>query len=294
MATHRALPIFDPLAPVAWLGSSLMEISAYFGGLGLLGLGSFRAAVAPRGRSSRFLPMVALQIEELLGLGMPLVAVVNIGMGSFLSMQAYFGATFVDGTGAVVGVGLIRNLAPLMVGLTMGGLFAGKFTPELSGDHTSLDREPGWVPDRVGVAVEPTEPIEPSRLAAVRVAAAIAVGPLLTIWGALVGTFVGVVVARSLLGVTVSEFFAMFAGMIWQRDVIGLVVKGMTFGGIAGLLGCHEGLRTSDSTRSLAARACRAASLAGLAILVVNSGWFLLVYHAGPAFGPTLLTSPAR
>ena len=29
----------------------------------------------------------------------------HVGMGSFLSMQAYFGSTFVDGTGAVVGVG---------------------------------------------------------------------------------------------------------------------------------------------------------------------------------------------
>ena len=33
--------------------------------------------------------------------------------------------------------------------------------------------------------------------------------------------------------------------------------------------------------------------LTPVAILVFNSGWFLLVYHAGPAFGPTLLAPPA-
>jgi phospholipid/cholesterol/gamma-HCH transport system permease protein len=29
-----------------------------------------------------------------------------------------------------------------------------------------------------------------------------------------------------------------------------------------------------------------------MATLVLNSGWFLLVYHAGPAFGPTLMPPP--
>jgi hypothetical protein len=36
-------------------------------------------------------------------------------------------------------------------------------------------------------------------------------------------------------------------------------------------------------------RAMRIPAVLLLSILVVNSGWFLLVYHAGPAFGPTLL-----
>ncbi len=54
--------------------------------------------------------------------GTPLVGLVHVAMGSFLSMQAYFGSTFLDGTGAVVGVGLLRNLATLMTGLTISGL----------------------------------------------------------------------------------------------------------------------------------------------------------------------------
>ena len=42
----------------------------------------------------------------------------------------------------------------------------------------------------------------------------------------------------------------------------------------------------------LPAAACRAACFSTLAMLVLNSGWFLLAYHAGPAFGPTLLAPP--
>ncbi len=70
----------------------------------------------------------------------------------------------------------------------------------------------------------------------------------------------------------------------------------MIFGLLAGLFACHEGLRPSQgrgsSGTSLAA--CRAACFAGVAILTVNSSWFLLFYHAGPAFGPTLLSPPGR
>ncbi len=67
----------------------------------------------------------------MLRLGIPLVAVVHVGIGSFLAMQSYFGGTFVEGTGAVVGVGLIRNVAPLMACLTLTGLLAARITSEL-------------------------------------------------------------------------------------------------------------------------------------------------------------------
>ena len=50
------------------------------------------------------------QLFWMLVMGFPLVGLVHIAMGSFLSLQAYYGSTFVDGTGAVVGVGLLRNL----------------------------------------------------------------------------------------------------------------------------------------------------------------------------------------
>ncbi|MEJ7638718.1 MAG: ABC transporter permease, partial [Singulisphaera sp.] len=90
--------------------------------------------------------------------------------------------------------------------------------------------------------------------------------------------------------------FSMFLEMIWVRDLWGLVLKGMIFGLLAALFACHEGLRPLQGRGSSATAmaACRAACLAGVAILMVNSSWFLLFYHAGPAFGPTLLSPPGR
>ena len=36
----------------------------------------------------------------------------------------------------------------------------------------------------------------------------------------------------------------------------------------------------------------RAACLSMVAILIMNSSWFMLVYHAVPFYGPTLLPQP--
>jgi phospholipid/cholesterol/gamma-HCH transport system permease protein len=81
--------------------------------------------------------------------------------------------------------------------------------------------------------------------------------------------------------------------MLWFRDVTGVVIKGAVYGLLTGLIACHEGLRGRGTPETnpdvVSTAAFRAVVLAAVAIMVVNSGWFLLLYHAGPAFGPTLL-----
>ena len=74
----------------------------------------------------------------MLAFGIPLVGLVHIAMGSFLSLQAYYGSTFVDGTGAVVGVGLLRNLGGLMTGMILSGILAARMIPELEFAGSSL------------------------------------------------------------------------------------------------------------------------------------------------------------
>jgi phospholipid/cholesterol/gamma-HCH transport system permease protein len=242
-------------------------------------------------------PALVQELAALLAMGMPLVALVHFGMGSFLSLQAYYGGTFVDGTGAVVGVGLIRNVAPMMAGLTMAGLVAVRITATLRTRRwATLDIDPLWIPDRDAPAGGPIEPLytpDPARLAAVRMLAAAAAGPIMALWGVLVGTVIGWQVAKAMLGVTTHGFFSMMWEMLWFRDVTGLVIKGLLYGLLPALFACHEGLRGRGEPETnpdvVASAAFRAVCLGAVAILVVNSGWFLLLYHAGPAFGPTLL-----
>jgi phospholipid/cholesterol/gamma-HCH transport system permease protein len=266
-------------APVSWVGRQTIAGASYLGGMGLM-LGSALAAL--RTTSVNEPPLareVSRELAWMFGMGMPLVGLMHVGLGSFLSMQAYFGGTFVDGTGAVVGVGLLRNIAPQMACHILGFLLAARITTELSlrtraqGDQeTSIDRA-----------------------VAVRLIAAMIAGVILSIWGAAVGTVVGWGVSGTIMGVTTHSFFRMFWEMLWTLDVIGVFVKGVTFTLVAALFACHEGLRLPRDAdfSETAAAAYRAACLGAVGILVLNSAWFILFYHARTAFGPTLLKPPA-
>src|SRR5439155_7429120 len=114
------------------------------------------------------------QLSWMLALGSPLMGLVHIAMGSFLSLQAYYGSTFVDGTGAVVGVGLLRNLGGLMTGMTLSGILAARMIPELrplaraaaEGEHRGRP--------------EDGPPLAAGRLAAPRIAAAAVAALLLS------------------------------------------------------------------------------------------------------------------
>jgi phospholipid/cholesterol/gamma-HCH transport system permease protein len=282
MATGIATNAPEPespawLAPIGWVGWLVVGTLGHFGRTAALTASAAASIVRPgddedeaAGRSS-----TSAEIWWMLLAGVPLVGLVHVAMGSFLSLQAYFGSTFVDGTGAVVGVGLIRNLASMMTGLTLAGMLPARIVPEL--------RE---VP---GGGASPA----PGRLARPRLLAAVVATPLLSLWGVAVGTAVGWQSSGALMGLPSETFFLMFSRMIWYRDVIGLLVKGALFGLCTAALACAEGLSADDGAApGHGAAILRASCLSMTAILVVNMTWFILVYHAVPVYGPSLLMPP--
>ncbi len=324
------------LLPIGLVGRGALGVVGYLGSAGVYAIVAARALFQrPEGAAS-LRSEVSEQIAWMTAMGLPIVGLIHISMGSFLAMQAYFGGTFVDGTGAVVGVGLLRNIAPLMSGMTLAGLLAARTVADLSRRarrgivSPSAERTPagatvvpnpsiwsGWsdVDERDDTpsapAARPLEKAEKARLAAIRIVAAMVTGPILGIWGAAVGTAVGWMVARDLMGVSTNSFFHMFTEMIWPRDVVGLVLKGMIFAFFSALFAVKEGLRNADAAFDSAragridaatleaefnargVHACRAACLGLVSILVINSAWFMLFYHA-TAFGPTLLKTPGH
>jgi phospholipid/cholesterol/gamma-HCH transport system permease protein len=147
--TSDALPTPRLLSPLAWVGRFVIACMSYVGGVVLLACSAAGAVWQPaRGGAeiaTGFGRTMVRQLSWMLAFGIPLVGLVHIAMGSFLSLQAYYGSTFVDGTGAVVGVGLLRNLGGLMTGLTLSGILAARMIPELS----RLARSVGAVQPRI-------------------------------------------------------------------------------------------------------------------------------------------------
>ena len=276
LATFAA-PINAMLAYLGGLGANVLSAPGVFGSRpsGTLGL-----------RESTL-----RQLDWLLGAGLPIVGLLHIGMGSFLAMQAYFGATFDLGVGPVVGVGLIRNGAPLLSGFVVAGLLAARATVELrTTPRVDVDADPSWIADRAVVLGEAEDQRQGpcnGRILLPRLMASMLAGPVLGLGGAAVGTLIGYRVANSVLGIPIEMLLHSFAEMLWLRDVAGLVVKGVVFGAVAAAVASYEGTR-EDSTPTPVA-AARACCLAMALILGLNLSWFFFVYLAGPPFGPTVL-----
>jgi phospholipid/cholesterol/gamma-HCH transport system permease protein len=323
MSTARPARIL--VNPVGWLGRSVLAVVSYSGGVTLLAFGALGSLLWPRRDRAQaaaapgFWKTLMHQLFWMLMMGVPLVGMVHVAMGSFLSLQAYYGSTFVDGTGAVVGVGLLRNLGGLMTGLTFAGILSARMVPELhilsrrltvaespAIPLTMGGRRPAEEIDNIEPNVAPL--IAPGRLAAPRIVAAGIACLLLSQWGVAVGTVVGWQASQSMMGLPTETFFMMMTKMMWLRDVVGLVVKGLLFGALPALICCYEGLGPGASEHEPASEsisdshpahglappwstsAFRAVCLSCAAILVMNMSWFVLVYHAVPFYGPTLLT----
>ena len=277
------LPVSRPMWPIGFV--------ADLGGLALLLISSFAAPFQGRRGAAPLWRVSLANVGWMLAMGMPLVALVHMSIGSFLAMQAYFGATFTEAAGIVVGLGLIRNIAPLLTGFIVAGLVSVKITSELKGGPRPGLDDLRSVPDRdVERGLQPdTRPV-PSvgRIAHARLLGALIAGPVLTLWGVIVGGLMGLVVARSMLGQSPETFLGKMIEMMNPIDVVGLVVKGILFCGTATLIATFEGLRPESKGGP---DAYRAVIRSVFVILFLNFTWFNLVYLAGNPFGPNVVAS---
>ena len=303
---EKLVPAWDEPLRAGGFGNQnwLLSPVLYFGDLALRLAAALGAPFRRRGGQPRLTSVIARQFESLLLTGLAVVALIHIGFGSFLAMQAFFRATIADANGAVVGLGMMRSVAPMLTGLCLAWLLSVKCHAELGGGlRRGLDDDPAEVLDRDLLAQGGTDPRpipDVGRVVLARLAGAVLAGPLLTAWGAIVGFFVGAVISRRMLGLTPGTYFGFFFEMLQVPDVLGVVVNGAGFAAAAALCSCREAIRTAPAVPREGpvplALFCpgsigRAVVYALLTMLMLNGCWFTLAYRAGDPFGPRMVAS---
>ncbi|GIW88079.1 MAG: hypothetical protein KatS3mg108_2403 [Isosphaeraceae bacterium] len=286
-----------PLPPLARLGGASLALVEYLGGLAILAGAAACAPWTRRRGQPRLLPALIRQLDDLLRIGLPWLAILHIAFAAFLAMQAFFRATFAESNGAVVGLGLMRSISPLLAGFALGGVLAVQTVLTLAdGLRPGLDDDPDALVDRdvmLGRAPDPRPLPDPGRLAFVRIGAAALAGPLLVVWGSALGMLVGLGLSSTLLGVSSGIYFGLFFDMLRVSDVVGIFVTGAAYPALAALIACHEALRLASTTtpgqprpaRDSLRPIARIVLLSALAMLVVDAAWFTLTYISGPPFG---------
>ncbi len=167
----------------------------------------------------------------------PIVLMINFLIGAIMGLQAAeqlqrFGASIF--VADLVGLSVVRELAPLMTAIIVAGRTGAAFAAELGTMRVSEEVD----------ALE-TLGLDPQRfLVFPRLIALLIVMPLLVLLADFVGCLGGLFVAVSALDLTTVAYTTELGGALDLWDLTGGLIKGVVFAGVITLVSCQKGLGT--------------------------------------------------
>jgi phospholipid/cholesterol/gamma-HCH transport system permease protein len=178
------------------------------------------------------------QMEAIGVRSLSIVGITSLFIGMVLalqtaySLQAFGGKMFV---GKVVSLSLVRELAPVLMSLMVGGRVGAGMAAELGTMKVTEQID--------ALRALATNPVR--KLVFPRVFATTVMFPLLTIISCAVGIFGGLVVATGTLHLDASFYMRSVIETVAYNDLASGVCKTFFFGFVISLVACFNGLRTS-------------------------------------------------
>ncbi|MEJ7633818.1 ABC transporter permease [Aeromicrobium sp.] len=251
------------LGPDSFARSKFEEGLHTFGAMIALGIGATRFAVVDivRGRFSWeefflqgwFMIRVSLLPTVLVAIPFGIIVAVQVG-----AVAEQIGAS--SFTGAVNGIGVLRQGAPLVTSLLMAGAVGSALCANL-GSRTVRE-------EIDAMAVMGLNPVQ--RLVAPRVVAAVAVGLMLNVVVAVTAIMTGFALNVG-TGVTSSgSYLGSFTGFAQISDLWLAEGKAAIFGFVATIVACHKGLTASGGAKGVADAVNQTVVLAFIMLAVIN------------------------
>ncbi|MEV0247564.1 ABC transporter permease [Nocardia sp. NPDC050712] len=185
----------------------------------------------------------------------PFGVIVTVQVGS-LTQQ--IGATSM--AGAAGGMGVIRQGAPMVSALLLGGAAGSAIAADL-GARTIRDE----IDALRAMGIDPVR-----RLVAPRLAAMVAVAPLLCALVVFMGLATGFVINVEFQGGTPGSYLSSFAAFASLTDLGIAVAKAVVFGVIVVIVACQRGLEAAHGPRGVANAVNAAVVLGVMAVFGVN------------------------
>ncbi|MFD0364259.1 MlaE family ABC transporter permease [Nocardia sp. GCM10030253] len=185
----------------------------------------------------------------------PFGVIVSVQVGS-LTQQV--GATSV--AGAAGGLGVIRQGAPMVTALLLGGAAGSAIASDL-GARTIREE----VDAMRTMGIDPVR-----RLVAPRLAAMIVLTPMLCLLIIFMGVFTGYVIAVGFQGVTPGSYLTSFAAFASMGDLVVAIVKSVIFGVIVLIVACQRGLEAMHGPKGVANAVNAAVVIGVMAAFGVN------------------------
>jgi phospholipid/cholesterol/gamma-HCH transport system permease protein len=192
---------------------------------------------------------------------LPLVTLISFLVGLII---AFLGAVVLRRFGAgyyvsyLVGYGMLREMAALMTGIIMAGRTGAAFAAELGSMKITEEID---AYETLGLS-----PVD--HLVLPRVLGLGLMMPLLTIYAMFVGILGGMVVAVTMLDLSVTQFMGGLLAPVAISDGLLGVFKGAVFGLIIGIAGCMRGMQTGSDAGAVG-RAATSAVVTGITLIIV-------------------------
>lgn len=219
--------------------------------------------------SLRRQPSLTLVLRQMAHLGVDSLPIVllTIGFtGMVMTMQTAhefikYGAQ--SSVGGVVAIAMGRELAPVLTGVVAAGRVGAAITAEIGSMKVTEQID--------ALRVMATSPV--AYLVVPRLIACVIMLPILVVFGDIVGTAGGYLVATFYADINSFTFLNSIKVFAVVNDVTGGLVKSMFFGAIIAIIGCYKGLNTAEGAEGVG-RATTGSVVTSM-ILIFVSNYFL-------------------
>ncbi|MFY0526798.1 MlaE family ABC transporter permease [Archangium gephyra] len=220
--------------------------------------------VAVRAVSPPYSPSALVYQMEALGVrSLPIALLTATFAGLVISLQfgfflARFGVQYT--VGRVVVLTLFRELAPVLIALTVGARVGSGIAAEL-GSMTVTEQVDA-------IRALGADPLR--KLVVPRVLACLLLMPALTILADVIGMLAGALVVNVQYGISFHLFFQGALDIVLMSDFLSGVFKGFVFGGIIGVVGCFKGLTVEGGTEGVGRATTQTVAITSVAVCLAD------------------------
>lgn len=262
---------FLVLEPVALLAAIGRFVIAGFALVGRVTMFAFRAitrALLP----PYYLGRLGEQLMEIGWLSLPVVGLTAIFTGAAFAQQVYTGSLRFRAQStvpAVVVIGVVRELGPVLVGLMVSGRVTSAMAAELGTMRVTEQLD--------AMTTLRTDPYR--YLIAPRLLAAMISLPILVLVANGIGIFGGYLLSVNKLHFNAQNYLAVSRQYLEADDIVMSSVKAGVFGFFMALMGCYAGFNTTGGAAGVGKSATNA--VVSSFVLILLSNLFLTVIAFG-------------
>jgi phospholipid/cholesterol/gamma-HCH transport system permease protein len=206
-------------------------------------------------------------VDELFKLGvlsLIIICLCGVAVGAVIALQGYntlirFGAA--DALGAVVGLSLIRELAPVLTALLVTGRAGSATTAEIGTMVVTEQLD--------GLRMMSVDPVH--YVVTPKALAMIAVMPLLSGLFTLFGIFGGYLIGVRIMGLDAGLYMSSLQDNVdFENDVAGSLLKALVFGVLVALIATFRGYTTAPTSAGVSSATTSTVVIASVSILVFD------------------------